>query len=306
MNKKEPPLAKLLAELPDSEKPLVSTKLAYLSDLSSSETKLFRQVWAKITPERQYQILSHLIQISESNPKLDFDNIFGLCLQASDERVRLQAIVGLAATEDASFVRPLIHLMETDEAETVRAAAAVVLGNFALLAELGKLSSTCGAQIYSALIGVLEGEGESVTVKRRALEAVAPFSLPQVEESINQAYHSNDVRLKASAIHAMGRNCDLKWLPIVTKELSNCEVEIRYEAAEACGELEAKEAVPYLISLVDDEVAQVSEAAIRALGKIGGEEAKETLHSLLSSPEETIRKAAKAALAELAFWEELL
>ncbi len=306
MNKKESPLARLLAELSGPEQPSVNTRLVYLSGLGGNEIELLRQTWTRITPERQYQILSHLFRLSEHNPTLDFDHIFGLCLQASDERVRLQAVIGLERTEDVSFIVPLIHLLETDEAKKVRAAAAIVLGNFALLAELGKLSPNHRARIYSALIGVLEKEGESVAVKRRALESIAPFSRPRVDEFINQAYHSNDVELKASAIYAMGRNCNPKWLPIVIKELSNSEPEIHYEAAEACGELEAEEAVPFLINLVDDDEAQVPEAAIRALGKIGGEEVKKTLQSLLGSPEERIRQVAKVALTELIFWEELL
>lgn len=305
MNKSESPLARLLMELSDPETPLVNTKLAYLSGLNRRDMELFRQAWLKIVPQRQYQLLSRLIQISENNPKFDFDGIFGLGLQASDEKVRLQAIIGLETAEDASYIVPLIHLLETDRAEKVRAAAALVLGNFALLAELGKLSPAHGAQIYSTLIGVLEKTEESVAVKRRALEAVAPFSLPQVEEFIDQAYHSPDVQLKASAIYAMGRNCDLKWLPMVIKELSKREAEIRYQAAEACGELEAEAAVPHLINLLDDDEPQVQEAVIRALGKIGGREAKETLESLLANPEERIRKEAEAALIELAFWENL-
>lgn len=304
--KEESPLARLLFELADPKKPLLTTSLAYLSHLKSSEIELFKQTWAKISSERQYQVLSRLLQLRDNNPELNFETIFGFCLQSPDDKIRLQAVTGLEGTEDTSFIAPLIHLLEGDRVEQIRVAASVVLSNFALLAELGKLSAAHGARIYSALVGVLEKEGESVELKRRALEAVAPFSSPQVKEFIDKAYHSNNAKLKASAIYAMGRHCDSEWLPTVIKELSNNEAEIRYEAAGACGELEAEEAVPHLISLLDDEEAQVQEAAIKALGEIGGEEAKEVLRHLLDDADERVREAAKAALSELLFWEEPL
>lgn len=305
MEAKLPSVEKLLANIFDVKQPLADTRLVHLSHLTNEEMELFKQAWAGARSQRQYQVLSRLVQLSEDNLKLNFDSIFGFCLCEPDEKIRLEALSGLEGTEDPAFIAPLIRLLKEDT-EKVRAAAAVVLGNFALLAEIGELPDRYKDNIYSALRYPLENEEESVEVKRRALEAIASFSLPEVEDFIDKAYHSSNIALKASALYAMGRNGNPQWLPILIRELSNSQAEIRYEAATACGELEAEEAVPHLINVLEDEDVQVQDAAIRALGKIGGEEAKESLQNLLRHPDDRIRQIAEAALEELLFWEEPL
>lgn len=297
-------LEEVLTNIFDATQPLVRGKLVHLSNLPSKELNLFKKAWAGASSQRRYEVLSQLVQLSEDNLGLNFDGIFGFCLYEPDEKIRLEALSGLEGTEDPTFTPPLIHLLKEDTIEEVRAAAAVVLGNFALLAETGELSVRHRDNVYSALSDFLKSERGTVEVKRRALEAIAPFNLPEVAEFINETYYSNNVKFKASALYAMGRNCNPDWLPILIKELENSEAEIRYEAATACGELEAEEAVPHLIDLLEDEDARVQDTVIRALGKIGGAEAKETLQQLLHHPEDRFRQAAEAALEELLFWEE--
>jgi len=301
-----PSFEEVLTDIFDSQQPLVDARLARLSNLTSEQLNLFKKMWTGADSKRQYQIIHRLAQLSEENLEMDFDSIFGFCLYESDKKIRFEAVSGLEGTEDRRFVAPLIHLLKEDTAEEVRAAAAVILGNFALLAETGELPTKYGDDVYSALRDQLINKIESVEVRRHALEAIAVFSFPEVANFIDKSYSSNDIKLKASALYAMGRNCNPEWLPILIKELANSQAEIRYEAATACGELEEEEAVPYLINLLEDEDAEVQEAVIRALGKIGGQEAKESLEALLRHPEERVRQAAEAALQELFFWEEPL
>ena len=295
-----------IAEIFDSNEPLLNSKLVYLSDLSGEELKFLEQAWAKADAQRRHQVISQLIHLSEADLKLDFSSIFVFCLCDPDETVRTQAIVGLEAEENYLFINPLVQSLKQDSSDKVRAAAAMALGKFAMLGELGELSTHYTDKVYTALLEVLDNKTEAVEVKRRALEAIAPLNLPRVKEFIEEAYHSNDVELKASAICAMGRNCDSRWLTTLLAELSSNEAGIRYEAANACGELGANEAVPYLIRLVRDEDAQVQEAAIKALGEIGSEEAKQALNKLAESPQPRIRQAAKSALKELHFCEDSL
>jgi len=193
-----------------------------------------------------------------------------------------------------------------DTSAKVRTAATTALGAFALQGELGELPPQYTDRVYTALLKVIDNKNEAAEVKRRALEAIAPLSLPRVKEIIEKAYHSNDVKLKASAIYAMGRNCDPVWLTNLISELNSEQAKIRYEAANACGELAAEEAVPHLIDLTRDSDAKVQEAAMRALGEIGGEEAKQTLDKLARSPQPRIRKTAKSALKELQFCQDHL
>jgi HEAT repeat protein len=190
-------------------------------------------------------------------------------------------------------------MLEQDSSEKVQAVAATALGKFALLAELRKLRPSHKSRISQALLTIIHTPGKSVEVKRRALEATAPLSLPQIKQAIMAAYHSGNPGLKTSAIFAMGRSCNRSWLPILLKELTSGDTELRYEAAGACGELGEKEAVSYLIELVSDPDIEVQLVAIKALGKIGAPEAKGCLEQCLDNPNEIIQQAAEQALYEL-------
>ena len=120
-----------------------------------------------------------------------------------------------------------------------------------------------------------------------------------------EAYKSQNVELRISSIYAMGVNCDPAWPPILLKELTNADVEIRYEATKACGELGEEEVVSYLSGLINDPSDEVALTAIQAIGKIGGSEARDFLEQCLSDPEESISQAAEQALEEMAAEEDL-
>ncbi len=293
------PIEETIADLANSDTPLLNSKLAELSNLSSEELALFEQAWAAIEPKRQGEIMYRLVELAEDNFELDFDNIFKNRLKDEDAEVRSKAIEGLWESEEASLIDPLIELLEQDKAEKVQATAATALGKFALLAELQKLRPSHKSKVCQTLLAVIDDESKPIEVKRRALEAAAPLSLPQMEKAIVQAYQSGEPKLKTSALFAMGKSCNHSWLPILLKELANTDSEIRYEAAGACGELEEKEAVPYLIKLITDPDVDVQLAAIQALGKIGGPEAKDGLEQCLKDDSKVIQQAAEQALYQL-------
>ena len=295
-----------IAEIFDPSKPINNAKLVYLSDLNNEELKFLEEVWASADTSRRHQAISQLVHLSEIDFKLDFSGVFILCLDDPDETVRTQAVSGLDGEENYLLITPLLHALKKDRSAEVRAAIAIALGKFALLGELGKLPTHFKDKIYTALLEVLDNKAETAGVKRRALEAISPFNLPQVKELIEQAYHNNDIKLKSSAIYAMGRNCDSSWLTTLLKELNSNEAEIRYEAANACGELGEEEAVPHLLKLIEDEDNQVQEAAIKALGEIGGEKAKQVLSKLTKNPQTRIRQAAQSALEEIKYCEDPL
>ena len=288
-----------IAEIFDSSKPIASAKLVYLSDLNNEELKFLEEMWANADASRRHQVISQLVHLSEADFKLNFSSVFILCLHDPDETVRTQAVAGLDGEENYLLITPLLDALKKDRSAEVRAATATALGKFALLGELGKLPTHFKDKLYTALLEVLDNKGESAGVKRRALEAISPFNLPRVKELIEQAYHTNDIKLKTSAIYAMGRNCDSVWLATLLAEFNSGEAEIRYEAANACGKLGEEEAVPHLLKLIEDEDNQVQEAVIRALGEIGGEQTKQALGKLTKNPQPRIRQAAKSALKEI-------
>ena len=293
------PIEKIIADLVNIEQPLRNSRLVALSNLNLEELELWEQAWNSIEPKRQRQIMYRLVELAEDNLQLNFDGIFRNCLKDQDAEVRGKAVEGLWESEDTSLINPFINLLEQDDSVNVQVAAATALGKFAMLAELNKLRSCYTSKICQTLLGVISDKNRAVEVRRRALEAVAPLNLPQVEKNIREAYQSHSRKLKSSAIYAMGKNCNRSWLPLLLRELSSADAEIRYEAAGACGELGEEEAAPYLIELVGDSDVDVQMAALQALGKIGGSEAKKYLQQCLNNPSEVIHQAAEQALGEL-------
>ncbi len=300
------PIKKTIAELGNSDKPLLNSKLTELSNLNLEELELFKRSWAAIKPQRRCQSVHRLVELAENNLELNFDSVFKYCLKDQDDTVRSKAIEGLWESEEPALINSLISLLEQDSSEKVQAAAATALGKFAMLAEHKKLRSCHVVKIQKALLTVSNDKNKPVEVRRRALEAAAPLSLPQVKKTIMETYQSYNSRLRVSSIHAMGKNCDPSWLPILLRELTSANTEVRYEAVGACGELEEEGAVPRLIELVDDPNIDVQIAAIQALGKIGGTKAKGCLECCLNSTNATIHQTAEQVLSELEAKEELL
>lgn len=287
-----------IAHLANSSEPLLNARLAELTSLNQTELELLKGLWTTIEPERRQQIVRRLVELAEDNLELNFDSIFKYCLTDRDDEVRAHAIDGLWENEEASLVEPLINLMK-DSSEKVQAAAALALGKFAILAEHDKLRSSYKTRLQQALLAAFNDKDRSIEVRRRALEAAAPLSLPEVKQAITEAYHSSDSRLKVSSLYAMGKSYDSDWLPVLLKELASADAELRYEACGACGELEEETAVLDLVKLVKDSDADVRMAAIQALGKIGTTQARDCLKECVQSNNEAVRQTAEQALSEL-------
>lgn len=293
------PVEQTITNLANSDQPLLNVRLADLSDLNPQQVSLLDDVWQDIEPKRQRQIIQRLVELADNDVCLNFDAIFKHLLRDKDEEVRRTAIEGLWENEETCLIQPLINLMEHDSSLKVQKAAAQALGRFAMLAEYRKIAADYTPRLSRILLATFTDSSKPIELRRRALEAVAPLSLLQVREAITEAYHNGNAAIKASAIYAMGKNCDPHWLPILVTELAATDAEARYEAAAACGELGEEAAVPYLIELTDDTDADVQIASVQALGKIGSSEAREHLEKCLNHPSESIRQAAVQALHEL-------
>ena len=296
-------LENYLKELRDPVKPLVVSKLVNLSDLSKEEMEMFRGVWHGMDVERRRQILDMLVELTEDNFELDYTQIFRLCLTDGDGQVRAKAIEGLSECEERSLLDPLISLLLGDLEGPVRASAAAALGTFAMLAEFGELKANDTEKVEKALVTAFNNKKEETDVRCRALESISMMSRPQIEGMIRQAYQSDDMAFRASALCAMGRTCNSDWLSILLQELGNGSPQLRFEAAKACAELEADEAVPRLIELTHDEDGQVRLSAIEALGRIGGNEARQALQECRDGADDAMSEAAEDALDEMKFWE---
>ncbi len=295
------PLDVLIDELRESAELPDQASLYLLSSLEAKDTASVREMWPCLPVELRKQMITRLAELAEADFEMDFGQIFRLGLEDEDADVRTAAIEGLWEDEDVCLVPPLVACLREDQAATVRAAAATSLGRFILLGELEKIRPGPRDLAYEALLATCQATDELVQVQRRALESLAYASNETVAELIREAYAAHEENVRVSAVFAMGRSADARWAGLVQQELFSPNPELRYEAARACGELQLREAVPELEELADDADTEVQEAALWALGQIGGDKAREILEHCCLAEDEATRTAAEAALDQLEF-----
>lgn len=295
------PLSIMLDKLRESAQLPAQGSLYLLSNLEAEELARVHEMWPCLPTDLRQQLISKLVELAEADFEVNFGAIFRLGLEDEDAEVRTAAVEGLWEDEDVRLVPLLVKALREDKAATVRVAAAISLGRFVLLGELEKIRSEPRAMAYDALLAACQDKEEIPEVQRRALESLAYVDSEAVVELIREAYAAPDEKVHVSAVFAMGRSADIRWAKQVRQELFNPSPELRYEAARACGELRLSETVPELEELADDADSEVREAALWALGQIGGEKAREILERYCLADDEATQIAAEAALDELEF-----
>jgi len=275
--------------------------LHHLSNLMEEESQHVSAAWSTWPVALRRQLITRLVELAESDFEMDFGALFRLALDDEDAQVRCAAVEGLWEDEDVRLVPRFVTCLLEDEDPAVRAAAAVSLGRFVLLGELQKIRPRPFALAYSALLQSCRATDQHPEVWRRALESLAYVNNEEVAELIEQAYAADDEKLRVSAVFAMGRSANRRWAVQVRQEMFSPNPEMRYESARACGEIVLKEAVPDLEELAADADPEVQEAALWALGQIGGERARRILQRYCADDDEATRAAAEAAMAEFEF-----
>jgi HEAT repeat protein len=291
----------LLQQLADETRSVRATNLAGLSDLPRSEAAEAFAALAALSPRRRAEVVTVMAEQAEANVHLLFHAILRECLTDVEAAVRKIAIDGLWEDERPTLIAPMARLLAEDPASEVRAAAAISIGRFVLQGVLGEISDSYGERAEQALRAAWVRPGETVEVRRRALEGLAYTDEAGVDELIESAYYNEDDLMRQSAVFAMGRTADRRWARAILTELGSIDAAMRYEAAGAAGELGLTSAVKLLIRLLDDADATVREAAALALGKIGGREAKQALQACLEANDLALADAATDALDELTF-----
>ena len=292
-------LEQCLSAIVDSEQPLRSADLMSLSGMTTEELEAIRADWDDVGSERRQQVLQRLIEMAEDNLDADFNSLFRLCLKDEAPDVREKAIEGLWECDDRSLVTPLARLLNEDPSDRVRAAAAMAMSKFAVLAQSGKILVKDGAKIMESLTAAIRNPDETQEVRRRAVEAVGAFNTPEVHQIIRDSYTSDQLEMRCSAVYAMGKSCNPQWLSTILNELRNPHPAMRYEASNACGEMGEEDAVPHLMQLFKDEDQQAQTSAIAAVGAIGGSLAKKALLRCLKSSDDAVVEAAEEALEVL-------
>ena len=294
-------LTSCLALLADEDRPVRTIDLADLSDLSRNQVAEFHAAWRDLNSSRRLELITAMVEQAETNIHFIFHAVLRACLTDGDAQVRRLAIEGLWEDERVSLVPTLSGLLTNDPSDDVRSTAATALGRFVLLGVLGDIAEEPARQAEDALHLAWERSGEPVSVRRRVLESLAPTDTADLHVLIGDAYYSDNELMRQSAIFAMGRSANPRWNKIVLAELNSREPAIRFEAAEAAGEMAIRAAVQPLIQRLDDPDKDVREAAALALGKIGGLAARRALQALAAGDDERLAEAAAEALEELLF-----
>ncbi|MFN2188112.1 MAG: HEAT repeat domain-containing protein [Candidatus Promineifilaceae bacterium] len=292
-------IRKILNKLQQSE--TLSISLLYqLSDLTPDEFGEFCDAWSGMESEKRRIIIRHLADISEESFEVDFYDIFAHCLEDVEPEVRKASLDGLWDTERIPLIVRIIELMESDPDIEVRTLAAATLGHYVVLGEWGFIPQQRVAPIIEALLNQADVLDGHQPLRHAAIESLAASAHPRVEPLIHELYASADLRAQKSALFAMGRTADSRWIDTVIDEMSSPEVDLRIEAARAAGEIGHKSAVSELIELTSDEDFEVRVVAVNALGSIGGDISRRFLLDILDDPDfEDLNEIILEALEEI-------
>jgi HEAT repeat protein len=284
--REQPDLGTTLAALESNTDGAANATIFYgLSNLDERDLPRVRDVWGGLPVEYRQKLLHQLVDVSETNFELDYRALGVMALGDEDAESRATAIELLWEDETIDLMNHLIDIAQWDESVQVRAGAAGALGRYILLGELGDLPESETVRAQDVVVNLLTDMDEDVEVRRRALESIANCSHEIVADAIMEAFESDDPRMQASAVFAMGRSYDNRWNALVMREITNPDPAIRYEAARASGELEIEEALPHLARLAQGRDREIKEVAIWSLGEIGGSYALRVLGTLADAAE---------------------
>lgn len=259
------------------------SKLYQLSDLPQNEFDRFMNRWPSTSDDRREQVARHMADISEENFVVDFAPYARLMLKDDAAGVRLAALDMLWDNSSVSFIDPVIERMVKDEDDDVRASAAASLGHYLLMMQWGEINRQFEQKIQEVLLEQIRGVFTPKPVRRAALEAISSGDLAEVPDLIQQAYTSDDPQMRLSAVFAMGRSADDRWVHNIATELESDDEDMRVEASRAAGNIGKSDFAEQLseIAKFDDHLeAQI--AAIYALAQIGNETAAKTLDEIVN------------------------
>jgi len=273
--------------------------VARLSDLGREDARALARAWPALPEATRVAVVREMGELAEERVDLTFGRALRFALDDESPAVRQLAVAALWEDDREDLLDRFLRLIADDPSQDVQAEAAGALARYADQAAAGDLDDATGKALRDALTELARDEATPFGVRRRALESVGVFGREErVRRVIRDAYEGEEQSLRGSALYAMGRSLDPRWLATVLDELQSPEAELRYEAARAAGSLGDDRAVPELGQLALDPDVEVRHAAIAALGKIGGRGALRVLRALVEEPDEADAEVIDAAPEE--------
>jgi HEAT repeat protein len=273
--------------------------LRFLSGLTRAEANALRETWPTLPVERRRRLVRAMEDLAELSVDLDFARALRVAMRDTDATVRGEAIDALWENESPDLLAALLDVVERDESAPVRRAAARALAPFAERAAGHEVAEPLAGQLRDRLLAVARNEREEMDVRRSAIESLGVYDDQPVNALIGELYDRGGVDDRTSALHAMGRTVNARWLSTVRDETEAEEREVRFEATRALGLIGRSEGVPDLIGRLEDEDRAVRLAAVAALGQIGSRAATNALREhRADADDEEWTDAVDTALAE--------
>ncbi|MDR0404110.1 MAG: HEAT repeat domain-containing protein [Treponema sp.] len=143
------------------------------------------------------------------------------------------------------------------------------------------LGSTGSKKGVPFLVSIAENNDERVPLRMAALEGLSGIGDEEGLPAILAAASSGDPNVRASAIAALGPFKGEQADEAILEAFRDSYYRARIAAAQASRDRKLEEAVPYLkFRCENDEVPNVRDEAVKALGAIGNAEARGVLESL--------------------------
>lgn len=277
----------LIKSLLDLETPFPARLLYQFSDMPLDDRQVLASAWQSIPVGRRRAVLQDLVELSEHDYLLMFEDIGRMALDDSDDECQVSGISLLLEAEDPKLIPIFLNLLAAaDKAEFVRAAAANALGFYVYLGELEELKSETHHKLEDALL-LAYAEDPSDLVRRRALESLGYSSREEVPPLLRFASAKDSEEWLESALFAMGRSADIQWEALVLEQLDHENPEVKGQAIHAAGELSLSSARQRLLKQLDREKDEyLRSELIWALSQIGGDGIEEKFDQLLAKTDD--------------------
>ena len=206
---------------------------------------------------------------------------FQSCLaqfRSPDPAARREAAQALAECDRRQAVDPLVEGLK-DENPGVQEAAMIAL------IRIG------GTRVVSSLVPLLR---EDAATRSLAAEVLGQTGGSALELLLPLVGHP-DSNLRKVIVDTLGKLGDARSISSLIAALKDADANVRGAAAEALARLQAQEAVPELLKLLDDE-EWVLFSVVEALGRIGAPAAIPRLMELLRTGSEPVQYAVIEAL----------
>jgi len=229
------------------------------------------------------QATINALSLMEGDFDLDIERIVKMLLDP-DMAVQNKTVDLLVKMQHPDTMQHLVMVLK-DESEFARRSAVEVLNEIADPSSIRHLLTAI--------------EDEDWWVRSRASDALAAIGGPKVMDAVLELIRDENENVRRSAIEILNQTKDERAVKHLMVAVNDEDWWVSERAADALGEIGDRQAVTVLLKMLSGDVRSIP-AAIRALGKLGGDNVATNILPMLNHSEKNIRVESVSALAKLA------